>query len=816
MLLRLFSVFAFAGCLTAKAGIIIEEDFSSLVDQSYTGQVMTFPSYGEFNSSEGQIDLVIEVGFDPADNDKPHALWSIELGNSTLSLYFNADDRGLVFYHFNPENPANTAKDGFAFLFGTGDLNWKQGERHTVRVQWLPSGERSIWVDGTPRAQVRGEALFVGVDPEAVANAEQRIGGGNFRLERFCAAGHADAPEREHETKSAINPAVMDFTAGIGITRNASGDWQLTTQQALALIDGGSGHWIGYFDRTGQRDLMRSEGEILVNGTELEGLPEIQLVDGQLICRYINGIAVTYQVEPEAIIWGVELPEPQAVDDTITFSFPAWPGTAPTVFVPHYTKETALDKQPTLQAIYGEPGHLSFPLVSIYSRSDNLGWSCWAPLELDRKVFFEFNALTDQLFQAVLRVTPYSEAQTRYQWKIRLHEGDFRPGLGAVFADSPEAFRNVEDLMGFSQIGGDIAGIPNLAAYGLRYRVVNTDTLCGGYGLWVPEERDAGYEERSEAIRSQIRELHQNGVKALLYAQGFETHFEDMARERFADSILRAPDGTPKKTPFGIAMDPYHGESFRRHILQQIELLLEEFPEADGFFWDWSGENRQKILIEDVSNFLHARGKYLVGNNAYGRTWRFMDNVLAECSTRNLRTLQYLGLAYPITYLPVYYGDLPVAPGNEIVAAGEPQWAEKDFKACLATGNFMMYQYRFPYHDRSLELLRHYLPLWEAIRERRWVFEANPLELPEGYDGNIFALPDGGYAVTMTADNISFFEPETLGKCQVKIRVHDISEYTKIRVLSADDTPLEIEWFPQDGAAYLKGQPSAAVLILQK
>ena len=70
-------------------------------------------------------------------------------------------------------------------------MNWKKGERHSIRVQWLPDGVRNIWVDGIPRAQCKGEALFVSVEPEDITNAEQIIGEGSFRLERFRSASHA-------------------------------------------------------------------------------------------------------------------------------------------------------------------------------------------------------------------------------------------------------------------------------------------------------------------------------------------------------------------------------------------------------------------------------------------------------------------------------------------------------------------------------------------------------------------------------------------------------------------------------------------------
>ena len=799
----------------ANAAVIEEKDFSTLVDQAYTGKILKFPSYGKFSAEEGQVDLMIEVGFDPAANDRHHTLWSVKLGNSTLSLYFNVNDRGLVFYHFNPENPRNTAKDGYAFLFGTGDLNWKKGERHSIRVQWLPDGVRNIWVDGIPRAQCKGEALFVSVEPEDITNAEQIIGEGSFRLERFRSASHADRAEKKTAKKKAIALDELNFQAAPGIIRTRTGNWQLTTENAIALIDGTSGRWRGWFERNARCDLLRGEGRILIDGTEA-AVSNVRLEKDGLVCRCSDGTRIVYRTESGAVIWSVELPKPQTVDGTVTFAFPAWPGRAPKAFVPHYVGETALEKTPTMQAIYGEPGHLAFPLVSLYSTAENLGWSMLAPLDLDRKTFFEFNALTEELFRAVMRVTPWSEGKTSYCWKIFMHEGDYRPGLGKVFSDNRNSFRNTEALMGFSQIGGDTAGIPEIAKYGLRYRVVNTDSLCGGYGLWVPENRDNAYQKRADTIRTQIRELHRHGVKALLYAQGYETRFKDMALKHFSDSILRTPDGQPELTPFGIAMDPHRGGTFHRHILRQIEQLMEEFPDADGFFWDWSGENRQKALIEDVARLVHERGKYLVGNNAYGRTWRFMDNTLAECSTRNLRALQYLALAYPITYLPVYYGDLPVAPGNEITAAGKPQWAEQDFKACLSTGNFLMYQYRFAYHDQSLELLRRYLPLWETIRKRRWVFDANPLQLPDGYEGNIFLLPDGQYAVTMTSMKRSAFDPPSHGTCQVKIKLPNASAFHTVQVLSADTGQLNAGWDSRDGTVTLNALPSAAVIILRK
>jgi len=517
-------------------------------------------------------------------------------------------------------------------------------------------------------------------------------------------------------------------------------------------------------------------------------------------------IKMTYILDDNHLVWQLDgkLSEGQ---QSVWFRFPLqgldeqWQ-----VFAPHHAAPfSVLGPIPTLQYGTASPETLSLPMLTAFSQAQDIGLTFIVPFESadlsGNSLSFYCNPFSVNTV-SVLNEKPWENDGSLYAAMVIVgHEGDFRPGLGWMYEAYNDYFRLSDPgVAGFSSVGGkrDVQTIAGLVDLGLRWRVVNTDGLTGGYGLWIPDFLTNSNKRAINEIREELKILREFGVKSFLYMQSYKCSHLSLVELRWSDSIRGE---RPEISAGGVTMNDSPGTSWYDHIIEQVHRMLETFPEADGLYWDWAGDTNPELLAE-VAGIVADQGKLLVGNNPFWRTWRYLANGLAEVNTRNLGTLQYLGLGHPINYLPVYYDGLPEVPGNEIIAVGKPRNAERDLKACLLTGSFLMFQYEFPYVGDSFELFTRYRPLFDELRLREWVFSANPLRLPPSVEGNIFKTPEGNYLITLVSPEVSYFDPDPAGsEVAVGVNLLDGGKIVEAYQLSVDfgeQIPVAVE---QDGSA---------------
>ena len=812
----------------AMGEVLIKKNFAGGYDGN---QVLTIPAKGKFDPAKGQIEVWLSPEFDPLKNNKNQGILYLQAGNSSLNIYFNANDKSIVFFHFNPENTALKAKRGYCFILSSGDIGWKKGEKHYIKITWDQKGERKVFIDDEAKAFAKTQPLFHNTGQVYLDKAFWKLGGGNFNIKKIIISNSPESPIASRRKKKATlkYSQLPEAPEKEKYLKQSVWGWRLGNNYIDCIIDKQNGMINAFFLKGKKINILDSPAGVSVNKKSIgiEDTPEITPLTGQnspgiKVFYRVAKISIEYKINKDYLSWSITEAGKTEENSSVSFKFPFLNHSKKLYgFVPHYLGEFPINNT-VRQSIYGEPGHLSFPMTTIFNRIDGYGLTFIAPLETDKKIFFNYNILSDNSFNVLCRVKKFNEKQKTTTLMIIPHGGDYRPGLGWAAKLYAKYFRDAEGLMGFSQCGGISTPetVKMLSGNGLKWRFLSTDSLCGGYGLWIPEKIENKTSAAITNIKEQIKILHANGIKALLYCQGYETSFQKTALEKYADSIMRDAQGKSIMTPFGFAMNPYPGSAWFNHILDQVKKMMDTFPEADGFFWDWGGVDRQYFLIEKASEVIHKRGKFLVGNNPYGRSWRFMDNALAECSTRNLCAMQYLGLKYPITYLPVYYGDLPHTGSNEIRAAGMPKNAEGDLKNCLITGCFLMFNYQFAYHGKSLDLLRKYSSLLDHLRFREWVYSVNPVEVPEYLKYNIFKKNDDNYVISLVSKTKSYFDSSLpYENIPLRINLNDAADITDIKLISVDYPGQQKLNFKRKGKVIdviIPKHKSASILLLNK
>ena len=79
-----------------------------------------------------------------------------------------------------------------------------------------------------------------------------------------------------------------------------------------------------------------------------------------------------------------------------------------------------------------------------------------------------------------------------------------------------------------------------------------------------------------------------------------------------------------------------------------------------------------------------------------------------------------------------------------------------------------------------------YSPLFELYKGREWVLEPNCLELPDGYDGNLFKRPDGNYVATIISYGEKITSPYWRINVPVKVRIKDAEKVKAVYLISGD------------------------------
>ncbi len=513
----------------------------------------------------------------------------------------------------------------------------------------------------------------------------------------------------------------------------------------------------------------------------------------------------------------------------------ALPGEWASVFVPDGNGPRPLTESGS--ATYR--GNCGLPLVTLYGA--RAGVTVAAALEVPAPALsFSWSRTGDgaavTAHFANLRLPAKGEA--RASLLVGRHEGCWRPGLGWLVQLYPEYFDppnpKVWDYDG-PMIYDFVTTEPRLRrdlAQGLAWQEL------GWYwphlGLYLPPGEswvrqpgsEGGLGEGGTVTRTLLNDYialaSRMGVAQCLYFQSTES-WADYAEKQFPECRIRDAEGRLAPTWVKcVVMDPSPEGRFGQHIRDQARDLVEAFPGMAGVFWDQNAytafdfahddgismvngrrasmmEFPQKRELELVGKMFHDHGKVIFTNGGWtAGLARFCDGHMSE-GLGGTRMLQYICMRKHLTLL-AYDSDLAQAREKLLLAL------ETGAQPSVTLGD-----------DACRALCEGYVPLFQQLRRKSWVFHPRALTLPPGVVGNIFRNGEGNYVVTAVASETPPVSPaEQLRPATVQVRLPDLGEVACVfaldpqrRGLQAVDGHREADGWaislprPQAGAALL-------------
>jgi len=492
-----------------------------------------------------------------------------------------------------------------------------------------------------------------------------------------------------------------------------------------------------------------------------------------------------------AISWNLPWPQP-------IFPVSFWAAKEGMPSAPHRFADISLE--------YGEiTSGILLPVLVSYLESENAGVMLAMPFDFRTPRFAFRSAFREPDLRAEFDWMALSPSRSaRASLLIRGTEGAWRPALGWLYERYKEYFEPRSNLAG-SLWGGHVCGnchvsfeeAKAMADLGLKWHEIHEHfPLYGNYHPEGQTEWRSGHALKDttiisvDLIKRTIANLHKAGSYAMPYIQ-VSGDGDDRLDSSFDSSKVRDWYGQPWTAWPGTRMcNSDLSLPFGKDITRQIKGMVARYPEMDGVFLDQACynfldtghddgitavNNRPAYMsgfnylphMELLSSLLHPR-KAIIANGPYGiGIMKYVDAFMAEGSSWLCDHLQYYGLAKPMFFLMYDSGDRDI---------------ELMFQRCLIYGaGYTSYAKAAP----SKDLYRKYVPLLERLYNRRWVFDAKPIQMPTGFGGSLFRSPSGSL-VTGIVSTMSRLGGRGCPDNSVCVQTSDVSQVRKVALYTLD------------------------------
>ncbi|UCD06636.1 MAG: hypothetical protein JSV98_05245 [candidate division WOR-3 bacterium] len=459
---------------------------------------------------------------------------------------------------------------------------------------------------------------------------------------------------------------------------------------------------------------------------------------------------------------------------------------------------------------------IAVPCVSSYNKKTNCGITIFSPLEID-KPWLAFIVDRSNIVVSNRRLRLSSMNRVNTAITIVTHGGDWRPGLAYLLANYPDHFypksKHVIEGEGWYYLADafdDDHQIQEASAAHTSWTEIHGHFPF--YGLYVPEVKewsiifdsdnydlidwDKGLGRKKNNVtrmRQAIDKWHKQGIQVYLYFQCFEAWYR-YALQYFQQSIAKDKYGNPLPGwKYTFLMNPDPEYEWGNHIVNQIAELLRVYQNVDGIFydrmdyWHYDFDHEDNITFVDnrsaytlalaqekingkIFDLLHQNGKGIWGNGpASIEVCKNLDGVMAERYKTNLFRLQYLTLVRPFIFLAY---------------DREPRDTEEKLKNALLCGAFPSITMGTGFCKKLDEKYR---PLFDLIRNRKWVLHEDPISIPENLLGNIYQTPGGDYVVILIDPNESQLSATNISyNVEIAVRVPNIEQINYAYLHSAD------------------------------
>lgn len=406
----------------------------------------------------------------------------------------------------------------------------------------------------------------------------------------------------------------------------------------------------------------------------------------------------------------------------------------------------------------------------------------------------------------------------RFAVRLSGHAPHWRPALGALVELYPEYFRmesgmralwgarqgaNIHvsetDLQNYSRYGGTVAWLHT--HFHRHGDFIPPEAVCNPDFTWFCEPYAKEYFGISvNSNRRVIDRLSDNGQAVFLY--GFNMHADTVSVVQLglAGEVTRNRDGAPTKSYHDQPVMFFSPESpFGRHQLAQMDLMLKLYPRIEGVAldnWAYGGVDyahddgitmighrpaasinfSQQRMIGAIAGKWHGAGRLVMVNKARTiESLKGADSMLSEAEGEETFAM------FALMCL-----DRHLQP-TEYSAEKDPAYAEYTLKYTFAWGG----QAGGGQADPEAALA--YGALMRGTRNRTWVFDPDPLSLPEGSRGQVFRIhPDspwnpGDIVVAVVRPEVKMRERNFMDNPRIRLRLPEADRVVKAVWLAVED-----------------------------
>lgn len=521
-----------------------------------------------------------------------------------------------------------------------------------------------------------------------------------------------------------------------------------------------------------------------------------------------------FQFSPDEVRWDsqIVMPKGEFRSCAISFAIP-WPKDPKSLgrmklWAPKCGMPIDMNRLPNTFLEHGDIcGGINFPSVAVYWPSKDAGLLMTVPFDFQTpRPGFNAGMRTREL-EAVfdwLALHPNHSAESSLIF--RAIGGDWRPAFRWIVGRFPEFFKprctSISNLW-----GGTVAGNPILSKEEARacsqldlawYEIHRHFYAYGNYhpeGLdeWQSGETVAHDEYVKldtvsvDAIRQTIQTLHNVNAAAMMYIQvNGDGDTEKLPKECIDEKVIDAHGQTISCWQGTIALNSDDHNAFGKDITRQIDGMVDRYPDMDGVFLDQACYNFQDYAhddgitaidnrpcymtgfaylphLEHLSRLLHPH-KSIIANGPHSiGIMQYVDGFILEAQDWLAEQLQYYAV-----YKPMFFLSSRTKNTRETI--------ERMFQQCLIfAGGFTSYAHFQPFKD----LYDLYVPLIRKLYNRTWIFDANPLMLPNGFRGNIYRSPSRNLLIPVVR-TMSTSHGESADLASIHVRTEDISHTLKV------------------------------------
>jgi hypothetical protein len=742
-----------------------------------------YPGKGNFNPLQGTLEVWVKIGNGFGQHKRHEHLASLIVdGNNCIGLYYNWIEKRIIYWIKDADTPGKniSQKEYNTFMPGP-KLDWRAGQYHHIAVTWEKNHE-IMYIDGKAvRWQgYRGQVFAKFNDKSRIEIARDS----NFIIDAVRIWNYARAP-RKLDREPSLEDAKEDFLFTTHPVLNGNEKkLNIAVKNSELFIAPENGLPSMLIDRNKNVKLIWGNSELLFNNKKIRLCGNAKKAGGQILGEFkaLNDpaieISTNYSIDKNCIKLSLSLKNVSnnswTKDVGITFSsitkdsmaFMTAEGNP--FAVKDGMKRYCRTKQGN-QIIGGQQPVVYIPAAVIYQPEKDYGFTITQRMDVPEYITIDFghDFPANQLAMINRKVALKPGKVRTLEYFFKVHPGDWRAGLGFIMNRFPETFRpgikNYAKIDGGMMIGGpsDSEFLRTMSGLGVVYREISSlDGKQTVFGEYVPDSPNAITLKFYKSISQQIANLQKANILGLLYIQARECKRLDFAKERFAESLQHDSNGKLIESySFGAKMLCRPGSNWYQHLLEQSKKVIKYVPNADGFFFDNSWDKEYAPIINAIAKVAHDKGLYIATNGASANCAAATDSIMAEGTRRSLDGLSYLGLAQPVTYVPInHYGGFGIKREREMVAPGLPENLQLDLKACLLKGAFYAFNYRGAkyFGSESMKMFKAYLPLQDALKGKKWYLIAHALRIPKNIKANIFENRNGELVVYLISKGFPF------------------------------------------------------------